>query len=702
MAQESADVQLWTADGRFGPTLKGHAGKVTAIAWSRKGNRLASTADDGTVRIWQPEGGPVLVLKTQTQKNTSLAWSPDAARLVCGGEGSAELWRLADPRKSKLLAMPSPPAPLPSTGEGSHFGPVEQIIWRPDGKLFATRSYDDKDKTRFVLVWDGEGNSVPSPKIQATDIQWGPDGKSLLICNLDKNIRAWHGGEDEPTADWEVEGEKVVRADWSLDGKWLSSDSEDGSVRLWCADELPKTILKAAVRDHGCRFWSPDSHWLAVIMPDESIQLWDLVQVKAGAALRGHGGAVTGISWEADGRGLVSCSTDGTLRRWDVPSGEPLWTLATLPRGRAARIDQGGKLELSDPRAEDELRYVVEQSGGELKDYTPAEFRQLAQSLGWAEKAGFAQGLAADLAADEEKRKAEDKKREAEKRLADDSQWTPWQDLFDGQTLDGWRHVIEGEFGNATAEVHDGQIVLENTEKGEKGAAIVATRPMPTTDYEVALEAMRITGGDFGTMTFPIGDCACTFYLGGGETVDTVGLGDLDGLGFENNETTSTIEFQANRWYKVRLRVTAEQICAWIDAARVINVGVADHEFGTLHPNLCDFGLYAWNGKAAIRAIRIRQLKASRTTPHPGPLPEGEEDQAKLPDGTKQPQKLLELLKPGQWVSLFDGKTLAGWERVERKDDPSAPKVRVEEGRVVFSGAPSGLAWNGPLPQRRL
>ena len=77
-------------------------------------------------------------------------------------------------------------------------------------------------------------------------------------------------------------------------------------------------------------------------------------------------------------------------------------------------------------------------------------------------------------------------------------------------------------------------------------------------------------------------------------------------------------------------------------------------------------------------------------------------DQAKLPDGTKEPQKLLDLLKPRQWVSLFDGKALDGWGSAEKKGDPSAPKARVENGRIVFSpsgGLACGLAWNGPMPR---
>jgi WD40 repeat protein len=683
IAQDSPDVQLWTADGRLASALKGHAGKVKAIAWSPKGNRLASTADDGTVRLWQPEGGPVVVLKTQSSGSTSLAWSPDAARLVCGGDGNAELWNLADLRKSKVLPGPA--------------GQILQIAWRPDGKQFATRTYDDKDKPRPVRVWDAEGNPVSSPKIEACDIGWSADSKSLLLCKLGTTISRWHGGEEEPTPDWQVEGEKFIHADWSPDGKWLSSDSDDGAVRLWRPDEQPQTILKTSPGDRPCRFWSPDSRTLAVITPDQSVQLWDLVQEKAGPLLRGYGGTVTGLCWEADSRYLAFCSGDGVLRRWDVRTGEPLGTGVALPGGRGAYLSPGGRLEVSDPKVEEGLTYLVEQPGAGVKSYTPVEFRQLAQSQGWAEKAGFAPALAADketLKAEEEQRKQQEAR--SAPPPADDDRWTPWQDLFDHKTLEGWRRGND----KATVAFQDGQILLENP---AESASIYTTRPMPSMDYEVAIEAMRITAKDFASAVFPIGNQACTFFLGGSDGGDTVALGDLDGRSFEANETTSQMEFESNRWYKIRLQVTAERILAWIDSEKVIDVRVDEHEFSTGHPSLLPFGLYAWKGKAAIRSIRLRQLKARviASVPHGGPRPAILVDQAKLPDGTKEPQKLLELLKPGQWVSLFDGKTLAGWESAEKKDDPSAPKPHVEDGRLVFTGdngVTCGLTWSGSVP----
>ena len=424
----------------------------------------------------------MLVLKTQSKKNISLAWSPDGKRLVCGGDGSAELWNLANPGKSKVLAIPSPWRPLPK-GEGSQIGRVEQIVWRPDSKQFATRSCVEKDQSRPVLLWDAEGNPAAFPKMQATDIYWSPDGKSLLACNQDKSIRSWHTGEEDALPAWEVDGEKFVRADGNPDGKWLSSDSEDGAIRLWRTDEQPQTILKAAVTDHGCRFWSPDSRWLALIMPDQSIQLWDLEIEKAGLMLRGHRGRVTDISWEADSRGLVSSDGYGTLRRWDVPSGESLWTGVALPAGRAARIDQGGKLDVSDPQAEAELTYLVEQPGGRLKHYNPAEFRQLAKSLGWAEKAGFAQGLAAD----EERRKADKQQKQEQRKAeeawslpppADDDYWTAWQDLFDGKTLERWKPNTEA-WVSGKVDVQKGCIVLDSTSGPGLHRGISRANPSP-------------------------------------------------------------------------------------------------------------------------------------------------------------------------------------------------------------------------------
>lgn len=56
------------------------------------------------------------------------------------------------------------------------------------------------------------------------------------------------------------------------------------------------------------------------------IKLWDLRYVKPGAflnELRGHDADVTSCRYIGDDSALISCSRDGTMRKWDVadPSG---------------------------------------------------------------------------------------------------------------------------------------------------------------------------------------------------------------------------------------------------------------------------------------------------------------------------------------------------------------------------------------------
>ena len=128
------------------------------------------------------------------------------------------------------------------------------------------------------------------------------------------------------------------------------------------------------------------------------------------------------------------------------------------------------------------------------------------------------------------------------------------------------------------------------------------------------MEAMRRNGADFASMHFPVGDEKCNLVVGGFG-------GDILGLDFpapqraNNNETTHPIAFEANRWYTIRLRVSDDRVEGWIDSDKKIDFERRGRNFAS--PHFMDAGwdgplaAYAWNGAAAIRSIRIRQLKPS-------------------------------------------------------------------------------------------
>ena len=99
----------------------------------------------------------------------------------------------------------------------------------------------------------------------------------------------------------------------------------------------------------------------------------------------------------------------------------------------------------------------------------------------------------------------------------EDVQWGAWADIFDGTSLRDWRVVTGGaHVGHGKVEVADGALVLE---EGKLRTAVSWTQPFPRTDYEVGLEAMRVSGErEFCIIAFPVGGLECGLAIGGPHT----------------------------------------------------------------------------------------------------------------------------------------------------------------------------------------
>lgn len=180
-----------------------------------------------------------------------------------------------------------------------------------------------------------------------------------------------------------------------------------------------------------------------------------------------------------------------------------------------------------------------------------------------------------------------------------------WQYLFDCKTLNGWR---ECDFvGRSEVRIENGCIVMR---VGNDMTGVKWTKDLPRMDYEVTLQAMRVDGSDFFCgLTFPVKEDPCTLILGGwGGSL--VGLSSLDGMDASENETTTMISFQNQRWYRARLRVTAAKIEAWLDSQKIIDANVKDRRISIRWE--CEpckpFGIATWRTTGAARDIRIRRL----------------------------------------------------------------------------------------------
>ncbi len=197
-----------------------------------------------------------------------------------------------------------------------------------------------------------------------------------------------------------------------------------------------------------------------------------------------------------------------------------------------------------------------------------------------------------------------------------------WKDLFDGKTLEGWKAA--DYTGGGKVHVKDGAAVME---KGAKMTGLTYARgDFPKVDYEVAFEGKKLDGDDFFcTTTFPVGNSFCSLVVGGwGGGV--VGLSSLNSLDASENETSTQKEFQRDRWYRIRIRVTGDRIVAWIDDDKLVDVGTEGKRVGIrLECAACKpFGFCTWNTVGAVRHVRVRALT---------------EAEKKAPGGTKPGDK---------------------------------------------------------------
>jgi hypothetical protein len=178
--------------------------------------------------------------------------------------------------------------------------------------------------------------------------------------------------------------------------------------------------------------------------------------------------------------------------------------------------------------------------------------------------------------------------------------------LFDGKTLKGWEPTDFAGRGKVT--VTNGEIRVSLGYM--TGITLTNTNDLPRMNYEISLDAMRTDGNDFFCgLTFPVGKDHCSFIVGGWGG-GTVGLSSIDSEDASSNETSSSMNFANNRWFKIRVRVEPEKIQAWIDDERVVNLETKERRISLRleMESSTPLGIATWNTAAAWRNIQIKKL----------------------------------------------------------------------------------------------
>ncbi len=298
------------------PSLVGHVGVVSSVAFSPNDRMLATGSWDATVRIWSTEHRTcVQRLDGHTGRVEDVSFSTDGGYvLTCSADRTARLWR-AD------------------TGlEVQRFGgspsPLRSAVLSPDGRRVLTGS-GSVDGT--VRIWDrATGTVIRQLQGHANPISslaFSSDGRHVLTGALDNTARLWDPDSGRQLVRFAQATIGVNNAAFSPDSALVVTGTCGGQAWLW--DTATGAVVRPLL---GHRGWvssvafSPDGKRVVTGSFDHTADLWDVATGRELHELIGHTDNVTNVAFSGDGRWVATGSNDGTARLWDTESGRPLWT----------------------------------------------------------------------------------------------------------------------------------------------------------------------------------------------------------------------------------------------------------------------------------------------------------------------------------------------------------------------------------------
>lgn len=279
------------------PVGRRHQGRVTGVALSRDGSRLASAGVDGIIDLSNPDGSDERAITTGHEVFT-VAFSPSGDKLAAGGaDGAIRIWNVS--------AVPAAGGSVKADNTllNAHADGVTSVAFSPKGDLIASGGADN-----IVKLWrtdtlkllpqlttlTGKGHTAA-----VTSVAFSADGNRLVSGGNDETVQLWDVARRQRIGD-PMKGHRglVLSVAFVADGDEIVSGGNEKALRFW----------------NGVVGQPPSE------------------------PLFGHNGPVTSVAISTDGREIVSGGVDGTVRLWDSATGTPNKSMPGPEAGAVTRV----------------------------------------------------------------------------------------------------------------------------------------------------------------------------------------------------------------------------------------------------------------------------------------------------------------------------------------------------------------------------
>jgi formylglycine-generating enzyme required for sulfatase activity len=225
-------TKLWDASsGAFMRTLKGHEGRVLAVAFSPDDLRVATASADATVRVWDRASGAVVRTLVHASRVVDVHFSPDGLQLfTVTAVGTGHLWSSTS---GEALAL-------------GYDGPVTAAAFSPDGTRLALAT-----KGNEIVLWDPR-SKVAKPLVGHSAPVWAlafsGTGELLASASADGTARVWETSSGDERGSLAHPG-PVFDVVFSADDATLLTASGDDIARAWALTPEPWLAWGCAMLD---------------------------------------------------------------------------------------------------------------------------------------------------------------------------------------------------------------------------------------------------------------------------------------------------------------------------------------------------------------------------------------------------------------------------------------------------------------------
>jgi WD40 repeat protein len=294
-------------------TLRGHKGRVTALAWRPDGRRLATAGDDLRIHIWDPATGKLMLSleKVNEKPITCLAYSPRTSLLAsASADHTVKIWNPQTGKKIHTLAR--------------HKDHVTSVSFSPDGRRLASSSGD-----HTVMLWNVDTGSLlrtlTDHNAPVSQVLFSPDEKILASAAEDGAVMLWSVVQEKLLATLPGHPYPVLSLAFSHDGKILASGGGwsglHGEVRMW---DVPKQRELRPLYRHADRVLSLAFNRqgkLAVAGRGGLVRVWNTTTGSEAFSFKGDTQNVYALAFSPSGERLAAAGQMGAVRLWNTRGG---------------------------------------------------------------------------------------------------------------------------------------------------------------------------------------------------------------------------------------------------------------------------------------------------------------------------------------------------------------------------------------------